>query len=72
MNRVAVLTYFDGTHGLKTIKEIMSIGKQYKQEARRVRALTQWCAWNSVERIDIFTMDGKRETWLIECTGKSY
>ena len=32
MNKIAVLTYHDGTQGLKTLKEIFSIGKEYKQE----------------------------------------
>lgn len=72
MKRIAVLTYFNGTQGLKTLKEVFSIGKEYKQERRKIRALTQWCAWNHVDRIDIYTTDGKRETWLIECTGKTY
>ena len=72
MKRVAVLTYFDGTQGLKTIQEIMNIGKEFKMEGRRIKALTEWCAHHSVERIDVFTTDGKRENWLVECTGKTY
>ena len=72
MKRIAVLTYFNGTQGLKTVQEIMNIGKEFKTHGRRIKALSQWCAHNSVERIDIFTTDGKREDWLIECVEKTY
>ena len=70
MNRIAVVTHFNGTQSLKTIKEIFSIGQEYKQERRKLRALSEWCAWNRVDRIDIYTMDGKPVTWIIECTSK--
>ena len=70
MVRIAVLTYFDGTQGLKTLNEIMNIGKEYKTQGRKIKALSQWCTHNSVDRIDIFTTDGKREDWLIKCVKK--
>ena len=71
MTRIAVLTYFDGTQGLKTLQEIMNIGKEFKtQDRRKIKALSQWCYHHSVERIDIFTTDGKHEDWLIKCNKK--
>ena len=66
MIRIAVLTYFDGKQGLKTLQEIMSIGKEFKTQGRKIKALSKWCAHHSVERIDIFTTDGKQEDWLIK------
>ena len=72
MKRIAVLTKFDGTQQLKTLEEIFRIGEEYKQERRKIRALTQWCAWKHVDRIDIYHTDGKFENWLIECSGKTY
>ena len=70
MRRIAVLTYFDGTQGLKTLNEIMNIGKEFKTRGRKTKALAQWCTNHSVERIDIFTTDGKHEDWLIKCEKK--
>ena len=70
MRRIAVLTYFDGTQGLKTLNEIMNIGNEFKTQGRKTKALSQWCTNHSVERIDIFTTDGKREDWLIKCEKK--
>ena len=70
MRRIAVLTYFDGTQGLKTLNEIMNIGKEFKTQGRKTKALSQWCTNHSVERIDIFTTDGKHEDWLIKCEKK--
>lgn len=58
MNRIAVITHFDGHQTLKTIKEIFSIGAKYKQERRRLRALSEWCAWNRVDRIDRMKFEG--------------
>ena len=71
MRRIAVLTYFDGTQGLKTLQEIMNIGNEFKTQGRKIKALSQWCLLHSVERIDIFTTDGKREDWLIKCEKNS-
>ena len=70
MRRIAVLTYFDGTQGLKTLNEIMNIGKEFKTQGRKTKALSKWCTQHSVERIDIFTTDGKHEDWLIKCEKK--
>ena len=70
MRRIAVLTYFDGKQGLKTLTEIMNIGKEFKTQGRKIKALSQWCLLHSVERIDICTTDGKREDWLIKCEKK--
>ena len=70
MRRIAVLTYFDGTQGLKTLNEIMNIGNEFKTQGRKTKALSQWCYHHSVERIDIFTTDGKHEDWLIKCEKK--
>lgn len=44
----------------------MNIGKEFKTQGRKTKALAQWCAYHYVERIDIFTTDGKQEDWLIK------
>ena len=72
MNRIAVITHFDGTQRLKTMKDIFSIGSEYKQEWRKLKRLSQWCAWHYISRIDIYQMDGKKVAWIIECTGKNF
>ena len=65
MNKIAVLTYMNGQQGLKTIKEIMSIGREYKQEWRRLKALATWCYCSGVKTIQIYRMDGSFEATLI-------
>ena len=68
MNKIAVLTYMNGQQGLKTIKEIMSIGRQYKQEHRRLKELATWCYYRGVKTIAIYHMDGTFEATLITRT----
>ena len=65
MNKIAVLTYMNGQQGLKTIKEIMSIGREYKQEWSRLKALAMWCYCSGVKTIQIYRMDGSFEATLI-------
>jgi len=65
MNKIAVLTYRDGTQQLKTIKEIMSIGREYKQEWRKLKSLANFCFCNGIKRIDVYRMDGKKTGWII-------
>jgi len=66
MNHVAVLTFRDGTQQLKTVKEIMSIGREYKQEWRKLRALANYCFCNGIKSIEVYTMDGKKSGWIIK------
>ena len=64
-NKIAVCFYKDGTQGLKTIKEIMSIGKEYKQEWRKLKTLAMWCYCQGINTISIYRMDGTFEATLI-------
>jgi len=66
MNKVAVVTYRDGTQGLKTLRELMNIGREYKQEWRKHRALANYCFYNGIKSIDVYTMDGKKSGWIIK------
>ena len=72
MNKIAVLTYRDGTQQLKTIREIMSIGREYKQEWRKLKALANFCFFNGIKSINIHTMDGKKVGWIIEENGRNF
>lgn len=72
MNKVAVLTYRDGTQGLKTLKEIMSIGKEYKQEWRKLKALASWCFMQGIKRVDVYRMDGTFDGWIIQENGRNF
>ena len=68
MNKIAVLTYNDGSQQLKTIREIASIGRQYKTTNRRLKELATWCYYRGVKTIQIFRMDGTFEATLITRT----
>ena len=65
MNKIAVLTYRDGTQGLKTLREIAKIGSEYKQEWRKLKALANFCFCNGITKIDVYTMDGTKTGWII-------
>lgn len=65
MNKVAVLTYHDGTQQLKTLKDIFTIGKEYKQEWHKLKALVNWCYALGVDKIEVYTMDGKKDGWIV-------
>lgn len=66
MNKIAVLTYRDGTQQLKTLREIATIGREYKQEWRKLKALANFCFCNGIKSINIHTMDGKKVGWIIQ------
>ena len=72
MNKIAVLTYKDGTQQLKTLREIASIGREYKQEWRRLKALANYCFCRGIKSINIHTMDGTKVGWIIEETGRNF